>query len=81
MKSNQTPTRIRKEVAGVIDANAIYDTAAVMNHCGIGRVQLIELRANGTLQAGKSADGRQWYRGSDLIALIFSDRQKHRRAS
>ena len=62
------------EVDGVIFCNAIYDTNAVLKAAGIGRVKLLELRKSRRLKTSRlDNQGRAWYHGSDLIALIMGE--------
>jgi hypothetical protein len=57
------------DVLGVITPGALYDTDAVYAHAGIGEIKLREVRKAGLLKM-KPYNGRNWYRGEDLIALI-----------
>jgi hypothetical protein len=60
----------RGEVVGVIDPRLLYDTAAVMAYAGIGELTLREWKKQKLLEGLRSAGGRVWYRGSDLIRVI-----------
>ena len=58
----------------MIFPDAAYDTNAVMKAAGIGRPKLMALRESGRLKPGRlDGEGRAWYRGCDLLSLIFSD--------
>lgn len=60
------------DVLGVITPGALYDTDAVYHHTGIGEIKLRAVREQGLLKM-KPFNGRNWYRGEDLIALIESE--------
>jgi hypothetical protein len=68
MRPRKTERRMG-DVLGVIEPGAMYDTDAVFRHAGIGELKLREERKNGRLKA-TAYNGRNWYRGQDLIALI-----------
>lgn len=60
------------DVEGVILPDAVYDTDAVLRAAGIGRGELVKLKRDGVLRCGMyKGHGRAWYRGKDLIDLIF----------
>lgn len=64
--------RRQGEVVGEIQPGAYYDTAAVYRNAGIGDVKLMQEREAGRIKPRKY-NGRNWYRGRDLIALIESE--------
>ncbi len=70
MHLRKTERRIG-DVLGVIMPGALYDTDAVMRHAGIGEVRLRQERRAGRLSM-RAYNGRNWYRGEDLISLIES---------
>jgi hypothetical protein len=74
MRTRKTDRRAG-DVLGVITPGALYDTDAVMRHAGIGEGKLLDERRAGRLQM-RPYNGRNWYRGEDLIALIQSSMQE-----
>lgn len=69
---SRTTARPRGQVLGIIRPGELLDTAAVMRRCGIGENKLFELRASGALKP-HPFNGRNWYRGEDLIRVITED--------
>lgn len=69
-RTRKTERRIG-DVLGEIIPGAMYDTDAVMSVAGIGEIKLREERKAGRLKWSQY-NGRNWYRGADLIALIES---------
>lgn len=69
MRPRKTERRVG-DVLGVLTPGALYDTDAVMRHAGIGELKLREERRAGRLRT-VAYNGRNWYRGEDLIGLIY----------
>lgn len=68
MRPRKTDRRVG-DVLGVIRPGELYDTDAVMRHAGIGEGKLLDERRAGRLHEFLY-NGRNWYQGEELIALI-----------
>jgi hypothetical protein len=49
---------------------AMYDTHGAMYAAGFGEFKLLEYRKAGLLKCYEGDDGRNWYAGEDLIAVL-----------